>query len=210
MGQVRGSVGEVSLKAHGQAAWWSLWHYRIYIYLMPAGSPVCHSPSLYFLPSEVIQLTTQCSGWSKRKMNLFSSNHTIREARFPLTRSYFLPHEKSQAKMISLVLKLCHLGGRVWSNCSFCPFEYVHTRIHIFAPVVCWDSSTGNLDFHKGSLVHRCLSMTVFSWLPDSGQEVLVPVHGPRQGPHQGPGSECLFPDVQVDETPLGSLGEWY
>lgn len=39
----------------------------------------------------------------------------------------------------------------------------MHTTRGFFAPAVYWNFSTGNLDFHKGSLVHGWLSETVFS-----------------------------------------------
>lgn len=87
---------------------------------------ICSALSESYLPRsqplptlQVIQPTIQYSGWGKRKTSVFGSNHTVREARFSLTSSHFLPHEKSRAKKISLGPKLCHFGERVKSNCSF-------------------------------------------------------------------------------------------
>lgn len=64
--------------------------------------------------------------------------------------------------------KLCHLGERsmlIKSILSSYPLQCVPSNFFFFAPVDCWNFS-GNLDFHRGSIICRWLPKSVFSrWL---------------------------------------------
>ena len=136
---------------------------RIHVPLTPSESPICHSPSLF--PSPVRQLMTQYSGWDKREMGLFGIVLHCWEAACSLTCFHFTPWEKSLAKkVISL-----HWAMPPWGTgdagevkmlllpSPVCPNTYFS------APTMCWNFSSGNLDFQKGSLIHEWLPKTVFS-----------------------------------------------
>lgn len=120
--------------------------------------------------SPVTQLMTQSSVWSKREMRLLGNNRHS----WVSLRNY---------RSIHFVLSTL-------SNASKLFFFFL-------VPLLCWNFSTENLDFHKGSLIHGWLSETVFSRGSTHSQEGLEPVHRPLQSPQTGPRSVCLLSSPQ-------------
>ena len=62
--------------------------------------------------------------------------------------------------------EILHRYLGIWSNTHLLQSLLTSSsmsKLIYFVPSVCWYTSSGNLDFHKGSLIHRCLSKTVFS-----------------------------------------------
>lgn len=137
---------------------------RIYVPLMPSKSPMCCSPILFLSPlSHSVHNSVL---WMGQERNGLLWQHPVLLGR-PGTHSHapFSLQKKSRARRPSLVTELCHLGeGATWvkSHCSSYPLQCIQTCI-IFAPTICWNFSTGLLDFPQGSLVCGWLSKTVFS-----------------------------------------------
>ena len=70
---------------------------------------------------------------------------------------HFLSLEKWQAQQVSLG-RACYRRGRMrWVNwnCPSYPLQYIHSQI-FYSPVVCWNTSAGLPDFHKGTVIHGC------------------------------------------------------
>lgn len=93
-------------------------------------------------------------------MNSFGSSCTRGKARCSCTHSPFPLQEKWWARRPFLAIAVLPWGrdDAKWSHFSY-PFCYV--QIYVFVPAMCWDFSSGDLNFCKCSLVHRQLSKSV-------------------------------------------------
>lgn len=135
--------------------------------------------------SPVMLLTTQYSAWGETGMALLGAG-------FSFLCTHFSPQKESQARKFSIGMELCHFGGgmtKVKSNCSSYSLSNA-SKLVIFVGMLCWNF-TDNLDFHKGSLTHRCLSkkctLELFRLKPrEAGTSSQVPaestVHRQDQG----------------------------
>lgn len=117
-------------------------------------SPGCCSPSLsqpFNCPNHL-----NVVGEEKKKWTSLAVSYTVGGDRCSLTHSL---SPRGKIKRISLVTKLCHLGGGVlwvkW-NCS-----YPLPSVYFFAPKVCLNFA-GLLDFQEGTRVHGWLSKSMF------------------------------------------------
>lgn len=89
-----------------------------------------------------------------------------------------------------------HIGNR-------CPLlqslKINHSKVSKFTCFVPteWTFSSGNVNYHKGSLICEWFSKSLFSRAKrDLGQEGLKPVHGPLWGPQPGLRFICLLPNA--------------
>lgn len=150
---------------------------------MSSRSPIYHSLSLS--PPPVMQLMTECSGWSEREMGLFGN---IPHHWGSLTLTHTLLHspwERSQVKKVSLGTELCHLGGgmmQVKSDCSSSPLLCIQPCIYLLQ----WYAGTSLLEtwtstkalLSVGDCPRQCSPGA-----PGLGSEGLESVHGPLEGP---------------------------
>ena len=74
------------------------------------------------------------------------------------------PWERSSAKKVSSGTELClHEGEVMWVKLNCFSYLVQCIQTYFVTQLVCWNFSTGNLTFHKGSLVCRGFCKTVFS-----------------------------------------------
>ena len=85
----------------------------------------------------------------------------------------------------------------------------MYPNSYFFAPVVCWNFFSGNLDFHKGPPIHGWLSKLVFSRGSWTTAQRPGAVYRPLQDPQSGSRSVYLLPEALVGEISPGSLGIW-
>lgn len=103
------------------------------------------------------------------------------------------PLEKSWAEKVSPGMELWHIGGGVaWvkSNCSLYPLQFIQTQSFCSSVVL------ELLGFHKGPLIHRQLSISVFSsaprpWLSGAGASSWAPAGSTARTEAYVPITQC-------------------
>lgn len=127
---------------------------RSYVHLILSGSLVSHSPCLLLL--SVMELLLQCSGCSEEERRCISC--ILQSWGSPAFTHWLFLSTVGGITSLSFSPLLCHLGTDmmlVKSRFSLYAFQYIKTlSLFCFSSLmVCWDFSSGNLNFHKGLLV---------------------------------------------------------
>ena len=162
----RGPVGRISLLGVPSGLWVGLWMEsvgvsRICILLMPSQFYIQLSQSLPAPQSYSSWCCTLGGAWEKWTPSAASC--TVGEDMCSLT--HFFPCRINHSwEDLSWPYAVPPWGGIMWvkSSCSFYLLQCIQIYVS-FAPVVCWNFSSGNLYCYKGSLIHGWLSKTVFS-----------------------------------------------
>ena len=176
---------------------------------MPSQNPICCSLSLFLPPSFSSQLTTLDGArekWASLGASCAAGKHSTPSyaLTFPCIRN-----QGWESLSWHWAVPPCGKDDMNKSNYSSYPLQCIQTCI-IFAPIACWNFSTGLLDFPQGFLVCGWLSKaSILQGILDCSWQGLEAAHRPLQGPQTEHRSVCPLPDTWVGKIPPRSLGMW-